>query len=136
MVHPPRDDARATPPRDALARNSAPLATPIRRVAPKAALAASLKEVATGKSARSRRSPWIKARKEKGSASAEPHTATPSRRPRARLTLSDAAGLRADPRLRRLRALLPRATHQVAPQGAPGANAPPASPPMPPKGLG
>ncbi len=35
--------ARATMPRDALARNSAPLATPTRRVAPKAALAAYLK---------------------------------------------------------------------------------------------
>ncbi len=45
----------------------------------------------------------------------------------ARLTLSDGAGLRADLRLRRLRALLPQATLQVRPQGASGANAPPAS---------
>ena len=44
MVHPCRDDATATMPRDdAHARNSAPPATPTRRVAPKAALAASLK---------------------------------------------------------------------------------------------
>ena len=41
--------------------------------------------------------------------------------------LSEGVGARADLRLRRLRAPLPQATCQVRPQGASGANAPPAS---------
>ena len=41
----------------------------------------------------------------------------------ARLTLSEGAGRHADPRLRRLRALLPRATYQVRRQGGLAANA-------------